>query len=130
MKINEMRSFTTLFLALTFLLFSCSKLQAVKVKFTNKTGQKLTHLTIGNKNIGRLNPNETSRTYLFNEISFDSGELTEKIKATINGEEFTGRYSPGFCATGIVYYESGRFEVEIFSLESNSKSCLSMKKKP
>ena len=110
MKNNLYFLFALLIITTTF---SCTKENAIMIKFTNNTGYDLSDLVINDVPINNLKNSSSSRYKRFKEFTLDSGTPVYAMKYKLNGINKENSTN-SFCATFNNNLENGKYEMEIY----------------
>jgi|688.fasta_scaffold1596552_1 hypothetical protein len=93
--------------------FSCTKENAIMIKFTNNTGYDLSDLVINDVPINNLMNSSSTRYKKFKEFTLDSGTPVYSMKYNLNGINKENSTN-SFCASFYNNLENGKYEMEIY----------------
>lgn len=98
---------------------SCTKYEPknVRARFINETGYTLTKVKIGNRYVGRLQPNEKTKYLPFTAIEIDGNAPVIDISANIGKVQAKNSFEHLWCGTGRTSVSEGTFEFVILKFE-------------
>lgn len=90
----------------------------LQISFKNNSEYTLSKFIVGDKLIGELSSNSSTKYFAFDNFGFDTGMPNEDASAEVNGKLLTN-YNRGYwCGTEKTQVDSGKYLIEVHVLDS------------